>query len=74
MRANISALMELAGNRGWSMPQLAARLQIDYSYLYRIIKCEKHGGAKLFAGIYSLCQQEGLSLDNYISLEDEDSP
>jgi len=71
MQANISALMKLADDRGWSTPELAVHLQINYSYLFRILKGQKQGGARLFAGIYRLCQQEGLSLENYISFEDK---
>lgn len=70
MRANISALTELAQTKGWGMPELAARLQIDYSYLFRLLKGQKKGGAKLLAGIYRLCQQEGLPLDKFIIFED----
>lgn len=71
MRANISALTDLAHVRGWSIPELAAHLQLDYSYLFRILKGQKTGGAKLFAGIYRLCQQEGLTMEDYVLWDDE---
>lgn len=71
MRANISALTDLARARDWSIPELAARLQLDYSYLFRILKGKKTGGAKLFAGIYRLCQQEGLKMEDYVLWDDE---
>lgn len=75
MRANISALINLAHARGWSIPELAAHLRINYSYLFRILKGQKQGGAKLFAGIYLLCQQEGLDMEDFILMEDQpDSP
>ncbi|MGE5391858.1 MAG: hypothetical protein ACM3PE_12440 [Deltaproteobacteria bacterium] len=74
MKAKVSALMDLACDMGWSIPELAVRLQIDYSYLFRILKGQKNGGAKFLAGVYCLCQQEGLYLENYISFEEEDHP
>lgn len=71
MRVDTSALKDLAHARGWSIPELAVRLQIDYSYLFRILKGQKTGGAKLFAGVYRLCQQEGLTMEDYVLWDDE---
>ncbi|HBQ25496.1 MAG TPA: hypothetical protein DD791_03795 [Syntrophomonas sp.] len=70
MKINRSALVQLAETRNWSIPELAKRLGVNYSYLYRIIQGEKQGGAKLWSGIYSLCKQEGLSIEDYIHMED----
>ncbi len=70
MKANISALMSLADTKNWSIPELADHLRINYSYLFRILKGEKDGGAKLFAGIYRLCKEEGLSIDDFVALDD----
>ncbi|MEN6326228.1 MAG: helix-turn-helix transcriptional regulator [Syntrophomonas sp.] len=66
MKANVAALLELAKARNWTRPELARRLGIDYSYLYRIARGEKDGGAKLWTGIYNLCKEEGLPLEEYI--------
>ena len=70
MKANIAALLELAKARNWNTPELARRLGIDYSYWFRIIRGEKKGGPKLWIGIYRLCKQEGLSVDEYIFMEE----
>ncbi|NLX02920.1 MAG: helix-turn-helix transcriptional regulator [Syntrophomonadaceae bacterium] len=70
MKVNRSALMQLAETRNWSIPELAKRLGINYSYLYRIIRGEKQGGAKLWSGIYVLCKQEGLSIEDYVFMDD----
>ncbi|MDD2373554.1 MAG: helix-turn-helix transcriptional regulator [Syntrophomonadaceae bacterium] len=71
MKVNCSALMQLAETRNWSIPELAKRLGVNYSYLYRIIRGEKQGGAKLWSGIYVLCKQEGLSIEDYFFMDDK---
>lgn len=65
MNINIDALRQLAEERNWSIPELAARLNVEYSYLHRVLKGEKKGGGKLFAGIYNLCVEEGLQAEHY---------
>lgn len=70
MKVNINALQILAENRNWSHPYLAKRLGINYSYLFRIMRGEKSGGNKLFSGIYRLCQEEELAIDDYISWDE----
>ncbi|MCL6634596.1 MAG: helix-turn-helix domain-containing protein [Peptococcaceae bacterium] len=68
MEVNTEALLLLAKERGWSTPDLARRLGVDYSYLYRVIKGEKKGGSKLFTGLYILCKEEGLDFGKLIFL------
>ncbi len=68
MQVNADALIKLAENRGWSIPELANQLSINYSYLYRVLNGEKSGGAKLFIGMLFLCRQENLNIDDYIFL------
>jgi DNA-binding Xre family transcriptional regulator len=65
---NVDALVELANNKGWKTPDLAAKIGIDYSYLTRIISKEKSGGAKLITGILKLCVEENLNFNDYIFL------
>jgi len=64
-----AALIQLAESRSWTIPKLAERLGVDYSYLFRVLNNEKKGGAKLFAGIYRLCKEENLSFDDYMEFE-----
>jgi len=71
MKVNRSALVQLAETKNWSIPELANRLGIDYSYLYRIMQGEKQGGGKLWSGIYVLCKKEGLPMEDYIFIEDK---
>lgn len=70
LEVNIEALKALAKEKGWSTPELARRLGIDYSYLFRIIKGKKKGGSKLFTGIYKLCTEEGLDFEKLIFLSE----
>lgn len=71
MRANRSALQQLAETKNWTIPELARRLGVDYSYLFRIMRGQKQGGAKLWSGIYSLCKQEGLAIEDYLFMDDK---
>jgi len=69
MKVNTRALLQLAEDRGWSIPHLASRLGIDYSYLFRVLHNEKKGGVKLLEAIYKFCQEEGLPVDDYLEFE-----
>lgn len=68
MKVKVGALRKLAKQRGWSVPDLAKKMNVDYSYLYRVMNNEKNGGTKVFSGIYAICKQEGLNVDDYIFL------
>lgn len=68
MRVNTEALLNLAKEKGWSIPLLADKLGVEYSYLFRVLNREKNGGGKLFSGIYNLCKHEGLNVEEYIFL------
>lgn len=68
MQVNVKALTMLAAEKGWSTPELARRLGVNYSYLFRIIKGKKKGGAKVLSGLYNLCAEEGLDFKELIFL------
>ncbi len=68
MRVNVAALEEFAQGRGWSTPELARRLGIEYSYLFRVLNGQKGGGSKLFTGIYQLCAEEQLDFKAFVFL------
>lgn len=69
MRVDIDAVITLAKTKGWSTPELASKIGINYSYLFRILTGEKKGGAKFLGGIYHLCKNEKLNIDDYIFLD-----
>jgi len=66
---NIENLLKLADDRKWNIPTLAHRLNIDYSYLSRVINKAKPGGAKLILGVLNLCYKEGLDHKEFIFLD-----
>lgn len=68
LKINSAALKKLAESKEWSIPELASVLGVDYSYLFRVLNGEKNGGSKLFRGIYNLCKDEGLNVEEYIFL------
>jgi len=70
MKIRVYALQQLAETKNWSIPYLAERLGVNYSYLFRVLRGEKSGGSKLLSGIYHLCQEEGLAMDDYISWDE----
>lgn len=65
---NVAALEKYMEQQNLNMPQLAEKLNIEYSYLYRIMKGEKIGGGKVISGLISLCAHEGLDIADYIFL------
>ncbi|MEK8206960.1 hypothetical protein NST41_15305 [Paenibacillus sp. FSL L8-0696] len=69
MKINSQKLLALAESEGWSIPELANQLGVDYSYLFRVLKNEKNGGGKLFNGLYQLCKVKELNIEDYIFLQ-----
>lgn len=68
MKVNVENLNRLADTHGWTVPELALKLGVDYSYLFRVMKHEKNGGGKLFSGIYRLCSEMKIDVEDYIFL------
>lgn len=63
---NLEKLRELIQSRGWSEPQFARILQINYSFLYRVLRGERGAGKKFYNGMLRLCQREGLNIYDFI--------
>lgn len=61
-------LQKLANQNNWSIPELANQLGVEYSYLTRVLSGEKNGGAKIFAGLYKICKEKELNIEDYIFL------
>ncbi|AZR72166.1 hypothetical protein BBF96_01400 [Anoxybacter fermentans] len=66
---NITKLKELMNSYGWNMPQFARILEIDYSYLYRIMQGQRQPGKKFYESFIKLCNKEDLNLYDYLNLE-----
>jgi len=69
LKVNVEELSKLAEREGWSVPELALKLGVEYSYLFRVLRNEKNGGGKLFGGIYRLCSEMKLDVEEYIFLK-----
>ncbi|MCL5982303.1 MAG: hypothetical protein M1571_07345 [Firmicutes bacterium] len=57
----------LMENKGWTLPQLAARMALDYSFLYRVMQGQRNPGGKFFSGLMLLCIEEDLDFEQYVS-------
>lgn len=69
LEVKVEALKRLASSKGWSVPELARRLGVEYSYLFRVLNGEKgRGGGKLFVGLYRLCGEENLNFEDFVFL------
>ncbi len=66
---NISRLEKFMHSKGWSEPMLARELDVDYSYLYRLLRGEKNGGGKVYIGILRICNREGLDVFDFVNIE-----
>ncbi len=71
MRLNLEKTKKLMEDRGWSEVMLARKLNLDYSYIYRVLRNDRGVGKKFLKGLMILCEREGLNFKEYIILEDD---
>ena len=69
VEVNTSELKKLAENKHWSLPELAEKLAVDYSFLYRVIQGERKPGGKFYRGLMLLCMEEGLDFAQFVDIE-----
>jgi hypothetical protein len=62
----VEKLKILMENRDWTLPQLAAKMALDYSFLYRVMQGQRNPGGKFFSGLMLLCMEEGLDFEQYV--------
>jgi transcriptional regulator with XRE-family HTH domain len=62
-------LKKLMEEKGWSKKRFALELQIDCSYLYRILKGERNPGGKFISAIFEFCKKNNLSFDDYVFIK-----
>jgi transcriptional regulator with XRE-family HTH domain len=68
MRLNTDELAKLPEEMKWSVPELAKKIGVDYSHLFRVLNKDKGAGVKLLSGVYNLCLEYGLDVNKYIFL------
>lgn len=62
---NMEKLKVYAELKGWGSIQLSRELELDYSYVYRLLNGTRNGGKKLYEGVIKLCRREGLDFDEF---------
>ncbi len=66
---NTDKLKNIMEAKGWSESILAAKLEVDNSYLNRILREKRNGGVKLLLGLLKLCEKEGLDIFEFIEYQ-----
>lgn len=69
MNIQVEKLKKLMEHREWSLPQLAAKMALDYSFLYRVMQGQRNPGGKFFSGLMLLCMEEDLDFEQYVSFK-----
>lgn len=69
MRLNKQKTEQLLQERGWSEVMFARKLNLDYSYVYRVMRGERGVGKKFLSGLMKLCEIEGMDFKDYIFLD-----
>lgn len=59
---------KLLESRGWSQVIFAQRLDMDYSYIYRVMNKQRGIGKKFITNFMILCEEEGLNFKDYVNL------
>lgn len=68
MRIIVSRLYQFKNTKGWSEAKLAEKLNIDYTYLYRVLRQKKNVGIKFMMGLLQLCRNEGLDIYDFVNM------
>lgn len=66
MQVNLKRLKKLAESNDWSIPELAEKMALDYSFLYRVLQGQRKPGGKFISGLMLLCMDEGLDFEEYV--------
>jgi predicted transcriptional regulator len=69
MRLNRELTEKFLHDRGWSEVMFARKLNLDYSYVYRVMRGERGVGKKFLTGLMKLCDREGLNFKDFIFLD-----
>ena len=71
MRLNLEKTKRLLEERGWSEVMFARKLNLDYSYVYRVLRGQRGVGKKFLKGLLRLCERENLNFKEFIFLDDD---
>ena len=66
LKINTEQLKGLMKTKGWNTVELAKSLDMNYSYVYRVLKGERNAGGKFFSGLLALCKKENISFEQFV--------
>lgn len=69
MRLNREWTEQFLRQRGWSEVMFSRKLDLDYSYVYRVMRGERGVGKKFLTGLMKLSEREGLEFKDFIFLD-----
>lgn len=69
MNLNKERTEKFLHDRGWSEVIFARMLDLDYSYVYRVMRGERGVGKKFIGGLMRLCEKEGLDFKDFVILD-----
>ncbi len=71
MEVKLEELIKLAEQKRWSLKDMATKMDLDYSYLYRVINGQRTAGRKFFSGLMLMCMDEGLDFQQFVYFKRE---
>jgi transcriptional regulator with XRE-family HTH domain len=69
LKLNTVTVKILIEKKGWSEVLLARKLNLDYSYVYRVMRGERGIGKKFISSLLKFCEKEGLNFRDFILIE-----
>lgn len=70
---NRERLIDLMRKKGWSKTDLSRVLDLNYSYIHRLLKGERNPGNKFFSKLLRLCREENLIFEDFVYININDS-
>ncbi|AZR74511.1 hypothetical protein BBF96_14620 [Anoxybacter fermentans] len=69
MKVNLEKLKNFLEERGWNEVIFARKMDLDYSYVYRVMRGQRGVGIKFLTRLIKLCDQNKLNFRDFIYLE-----
>lgn len=66
MLVRVEKLRELQEEKKWTLPEMAEKMALEYSFLYRVMQGQRNPGGKFLSGLMLLCMDEGLKFEQYV--------
>ncbi|MBS4032674.1 MAG: hypothetical protein KGZ63_14835 [Clostridiales bacterium] len=66
MLVRVEELRKLQEEKSWTMPEMAQKMALDYSFLYRVMQGQRNPGGKFLSGLMLLCMDEGLEFEQFV--------